>query len=1095
MKILRNIVAACAALALSLSAHASVDNLLPKPVSVTASNAGDFAKGGEVALTDPTASVMLQEFADICGYTVSATAMRAIEVQLVTSIPGAEDYELKGFENEAYAISVSTDKITVKAVTRTGVLRAAATLMQLAEGATAIPSVEIIDWPAFKLRGFMHDVGRSFVSLEELEKEIKLYARFKVNCFHWHLTESQAWRFEVKQYPQLTDASSMTRFAGKYYTQEECKEIDKLCHDYGVVLIPEIDMPGHSGAFERAMGHSMQTAQGVTELQNILEEVADVFTYAPYIHIGADEVSITYTNFLQTMLKKVHDLGKYTTTWNPISGQNVAAYDVDLCQLWSSSGKLISGKANIDCRYNYSNHFDVFADLAGIYLSQIYYAKKGNPEIAGEISCPWNDRKTPTQEDIIKQNNVWANTLASATRAWIGGGEGYIETQGAVIPNSGAQYEDFADWERRFLFWKSSWLAAELIPYVQQTNIRWRLTDMMANGNNASTVLPPETEGPKESYEFNGNVVNTRIVTGGGIYLRHTWGSAVPCVFGAPAEGNTAYAWTYVYSETEQDAAALIEFQNYGRSEKDPAPAKGNWDRKGSRVWLNDVELIAPDWKNAGVSITNEVDLLDENFTARDPYPVHLQAGWNKIFLKLPYVSSGCRLNKWMWTFVLTTPDGKHALDGLRYSPDKTMDAAAEEVQMLLSDILADVNSKVSDRIGYYRKDSAASLLALIDEVRATLGDSMTAAERQVQKDALNAAYADFLAHYKEGGINLPKESTATDEYWYSLQSKRGSRYATSTGSGANVTGMTAISENAYWKFMKREDGTFNIVGRSGLFISPASANNTSLKAVADEPSAGWEIKQSAAEGYVIIVCGTTAQFNQTNNSSLGFNVYNWGGGTNTTDDGCQYLIADAPKLPVSEVKYSTDEKSYYYNMYTPNRDNRYPTSYGDQAVLMGDGSISTASAWKFVKRSDDTVDIINYSDGCYISPASAYNSALMTVAEQPEAGWTLMRSGNYFIIYSGTTAQFNQTNSGLGYKIYNWGNQGTPNTTDTGCQYYFVEADVPEPTPTAVEAIAAADGAGTQYFTLSGHRLAAITRPGVYVIRKDGESRKLVVK
>ena len=102
------------------------------------------------------------------------------------------------------------------------------------------------------------------------------------------------------------------------------------------------------------------------------------------------------------------------------------------------------------------------------------------------------------------------------------------------------------------------------------------------------------------------------------------------------------------------------------------APDNGEWDRKGSRVWLNDTELKPAPWVNAGKKITNEVDLANENFSARPPLPVRLKKGWNKVMLKLPYVDTpGIRLNKWMFTFVLTDPDGKHALDGIIYSPTK----------------------------------------------------------------------------------------------------------------------------------------------------------------------------------------------------------------------------------------------------------------------------------------------------------------------------------------------------------------------------------------------------------------------------------------
>ena len=634
-------------LALSLAANsvAGLRHLLPKPQLVTV-----FEEEPSVALAEEN-----------------------VEITMMRSIPGAYDYELPGFENEAYRLTIRDGRIRIEAVTATGILRARQTLAQLGEDDTMLPACIITDWPAFKLRGFMHDVGRSFISFEELRHEIEMYARFKVNVFHFHLTENQAWRFEVKAYPQLTSKASMTRFAGQFYTQEQCRELDSVATANGVIIIPEVDMPGHSEAFTRAMGHGMQTDEGVAELEVILGEVAAAFPHSPYIHIGADEQRITYPNFLQRMIARVHALGRKVVVWNPIAGVTITKeLGVDMTQMWSTAGKKITGVPNIDCRYNYVNHFDVFADLVGIYRSNIYYARRGSSEVAGEISCPWNDRMTPTETDIIRQNNTWANTLASAERAWRGNGLQYIEVGGARLPNEGEEYEEFRDWEERFLYHKTHCLRDESIPYVRQTNVRWRITEPFPNGGSATKSFPPETEGPKKSYEYDGDTYATQIVTGAGIYLRHTWGTTVPAHFANPQLNTTAYAWTYVFSPKAQTVGALIEFQNYGRSEKDAAPESGKWDRKGSRLWVNDVEVRAPTWRNTGKTITNEVPLRNENFTARDPKQLKLNEGWNKVFLKLPYVAAdGVRLNKWLFTFVLVNLETGEAVDDIIYSPDQ----------------------------------------------------------------------------------------------------------------------------------------------------------------------------------------------------------------------------------------------------------------------------------------------------------------------------------------------------------------------------------------------------------------------------------------
>lgn len=176
------------------------------------------------------------------------------------------------------------------------------------------------------------------------------------------------------------------------------------------------------------------------------------------------------------------------------------------------------------------------------------------------------------------------------------------------------------------------------------------------------------------TFVHDGTTYHTTIATGAGVYLRHTWGNGiVPTHYGNTNYFNvTSYAWTYVYSPKAQTVGVQIEFQNYGRSEKDKAPDEGKWDRKGSDIWLNGIRINPPIWGNTGVAINNEVDLRNENFSARSPISVQLRKGWNKVFIKLPYVAAdGVRLNKWMFTCVFTNLDGTNAVEGLIYSPDQ----------------------------------------------------------------------------------------------------------------------------------------------------------------------------------------------------------------------------------------------------------------------------------------------------------------------------------------------------------------------------------------------------------------------------------------
>ena len=907
--------------------QAKVKHLLPKPQEITATeDVAAFSLNGSVTINYSEGAekcALLEEFFTSNGCTLTQSGGKAVNVTMVESIPGAYDYALYGYDNEAYTLQVTADAINITAVKPIGVIRAAQTLVQMAEGwdgAAALEAATVKDWPAFKLRGYMHDVGRSFISADELVKQVELFSRFKVNTFHWHLTENQAWRFQVKAYPELTSSQSMTRFAGQYYTQDDCKRVLEAAKKHGVVVVPEIDMPGHSEAFQRAMGFGMQTAEGKVVLKKVLDEVCEVFADAPYIHIGGDEVSTT-AEYLNEMIAYVESKGKKVEIWNPINGIGQDALNATYAQMWGTRGYLASGKANIDSRYNYTNHFDVFADLVGIYKSNIYYHEKGTPEVAGAVSGCWNDRKLADEKAIMAQNNVWANVIATGERAWIGGGKQYIDNMtntpanlkkdgghgGVMLPNSGEEYEEFKSWETRFLFHKANSLKDEPIPYVKQTNVRWRITDAFPNGGSETAAFGPETAGKSASTEMlpevfthDGKTYYTGMATGAGIYLAHTWGNTIiDAYYEAPAFNHTAYAWTYVYSPKAQEVGAQIEFQNYSRSEQDGAAPAGKWDHFGSRVWLNGQEIAAPTWSNTGVSISSkEVELKNENFPGRKPIKVSLKEGWNKVFLKLPYMNTGYRLKKWMFTFVLTDTEGKNAVDGLIYSPNQCMDEATEIVAAKVSEVKRQMGLYLNDKVGCWPVSLGESLNAKIAAIEATYSETKTLAEREAQVAEIEAAALAVLASLTAENMNQP----VAGKYYRMYTPQRGNRYPTSYGNGQAIVGEQNPSTNAsIWKFVVRQDGSYNIQNFHDLtFISPASGNNTALNTVNVAPNAGWTLKPASVKGMVIVTSGS-AQFNQTNNSSQGYHVYNWGGGTNTDDTGCMYMV--------EEVSVNSDEE------------------------------------------------------------------------------------------------------------------------------------------------------------------------------------------
>ena len=583
--------------------------------------------------------------------------------------------------DEAYVLDVSASGITIKAMTDQGLYWAKQTLSQLAiydNGVFAgFMGCHVEDWPSFRIRGFLQDVGRSYISLDELKKEIAILSRYKVNVFHWHLTENQAWRLESKKYPQLNDPAITTRMPGMYYTHDEARELVRYCREHGMTLIPEIDVPGHSAAFERAFGFSMQSEEGVPIVRDLLIEACDVFD-VPYMHLGTDEVRFVNPDFVPEMVALVRSKGKKVISYNP--GWKYDAGEIDMTHLWSYRGKAQPGIPAIDSKFHYLNHFDTFADLVSLYGSRIYNTPQGTDDIAGTILALWHDRLSPTEGDMIKNNHLYPNMLAMAERAWLGGGYQYFDGLGTTMPARGSKdFYAFADFENRMIWHLNRYCDKTDYVYVRQSQQEWAITDAFPNDGNLAAVFPPETEPLPETvdgalYIYQGKEYNVGTASGAGIYLRHVWGATVPTYYDDPQPDHTAYAYTWVYSDCQQTVGLLAETQNYSRSEKDFPPVEGTWDYRGSRIWINGEEIAPPHWSNQTMQHDNELPLGNENLAVREPISVTLHQGWNSVLLKLPvgqFNTPEVRLVKWMFAATFTTLDGSAAAPGIRYSVDK----------------------------------------------------------------------------------------------------------------------------------------------------------------------------------------------------------------------------------------------------------------------------------------------------------------------------------------------------------------------------------------------------------------------------------------
>lgn len=252
---------------------------------------------------------------------------------------------------EAYTINVSSDGILVRAVAPEGIYRATRTLLKSVgtENTSSVefPSAEVSDWPRFGYRGLMLDVSRHFSDVEMVKRTIDMLALHQLNIFHWHLTDDQGWRIEIKSHPELTEVGAwrddtvVGRYLGGtdyptdgkrhggFYTQEQIREIVAYAKERYIEIIPEIDLPGHTSAVLAAypqLGcedkeYKVANRWGVIRdvlcagnpasldlFKDIMDEVCDLFP-GKYIHLGGDECVKDRWKVCPKCQRKIRELG------------------------------------------------------------------------------------------------------------------------------------------------------------------------------------------------------------------------------------------------------------------------------------------------------------------------------------------------------------------------------------------------------------------------------------------------------------------------------------------------------------------------------------------------------------------------------------------------------------------------------------------------------------------------------------------------------------------------------------------------------------------------------------------------------------------
>ena len=371
-------------------------------------------------------------------------------------------------EDESYHLSVLSNKIVITATTDLGALHALETLSQMVQNNGSefyFPAVEIEDNPRFAWRGLMIDAARHFIPVEVIKRNLDGMAAMKMNVFHWHLADNQGWRVEIKKYPQLTTLAS----DGSFYTQEEIKAVVQYADEKGIMVVPEIDVPGHASALLTAfpeIGSNIEKMYAVSRksgihdaaldptnpktyqiLEAIFDEVCPLFPGA-YFHIGGDENNGKEWNAnpkIQEFKKKNnlatnHDLqtyfnmklipilkkqGKQLMGWEEIMTKDMSKDAI--IHAWRSvkegmeaeGGLAKAAKNGYKAVLSTGFYIDLMLPVDSHYLNDpmpknVVFTAEEKARILGGEATMWSELVTPLNID----SRIWPRTAAIAERLW-----------------------------------------------------------------------------------------------------------------------------------------------------------------------------------------------------------------------------------------------------------------------------------------------------------------------------------------------------------------------------------------------------------------------------------------------------------------------------------------------------------------------------------------------------------------------------------------------------------------------------------------------------------------------------------------------------
>lgn len=527
------------------------------------------------------------------------------------------------WNDERYTLSITPKGIEITARSPQGVIWAQRTLRQLRGADGTYPHLRIDDWPEFPLRGFMYDDGRNFVGVDRIKKFLDFMSEYKLNLFHWHLTDKPAWRIQSFCFPQLNDGKFQRpgRDQGLFYTYDQIREVIAYARERGITVLPEIDMPGHSDFFQTTFGFSMDSPQGREVLEKCLNEFfreipADL---CPMIHIGSDEVNARQPEvFMKWAQELVRSNGRTPFVWDP----GLPADSLTVRQCWREADPensfLPEASPFVDSAMGYLNYYDPMQMPARIFFHTPCGSGKVDDKALGGIACLWNDVRVADKDKLAAHNGMAGGVMAFADRFWRGGVISGEEL-GSLYPEPDSKaMMQFEAFQNRVANHKQRFHPDELSYWERIHANPWRVEI------DADTI--------HRSFVAWGDILNLDELC-----LRH----------GIPADTPVSCSMTRtVVSSVDRTARFKIGFEAPARSNRrsDGIASQGHWPNYG-HIEVNGVPVAPPRWLEPDTyryhyptwaRLEEELPYTDEQlYWMREPLKIPLKAGENTVKMTL----------------------------------------------------------------------------------------------------------------------------------------------------------------------------------------------------------------------------------------------------------------------------------------------------------------------------------------------------------------------------------------------------------------------------------------------------------------------------